>query len=115
MLLDVTDQVVVDREYYVAFSSKAHSPAAKAVVQSWERGAGSTSGLYVWDVVATAGLTMPEVARWESLSIDSVTDEPNNLEQTREQEGRPSNASVCVLVDVRTLPGEIIGVLNQRH
>jgi len=110
--LDATDQVKVTSEYYEEFVSRAQSATAQTVAQFWKRSAGRGSGFYIWDVVAVVAMTLPEVAEWESLAIELVTDEPGNLGQTRLLEDQPANAQVCLKVDTPRLLEEIISVLN---
>jgi len=112
--LDATDLVRLDRDHYAKFSSQAESPAAKAVVQFWSGSAGG-SGTFIWDVVAAVALTLPQAATWETLPIEVVTDEPENLGQTRVLEGGTINARVSVSVDADRILDEITRVLNAQQ
>ena len=110
--LDATNQVQVDRAYFNEFESKAESAAAKAVAQLWTSSFNFSSQFYIWDVVAAVAMMSPDIAGWESLAIEVVTDEPNNLGQTRPRADQPPNAEVCVSVDVARLQEDLIRVLN---
>jgi len=110
--LDATNQVQVDRAYFNEFESKAESAAAKAVAQLWKSSFNFSSQFYIWDVVAAVAMMSPDIAGWESLAIEVVTDEPNNLGQTRPRADQPPNAEVCVSVDVPWLQEDLIRVLN---
>ena len=111
--LDATDQVKVTSEYYEEFASRAQSAAAQTVAQLWKQSLSRESGFYIWDVVAVVAMTLPEVAEWDSLGIELVTDEPGNLGQTRLRESQSPNARVCLEVDAPRLLEELISVLNQ--
>jgi inosine-uridine nucleoside N-ribohydrolase len=109
--LDATDLVEVDRERYEAFASRAQSAAAQAVESMWRRRA-SGPGFFIWDVVATVALTLPDAAEWQFLPIEVVTDDPDNLGQTRVNEALPPNVHVSVSVDAQATLDEIARVLN---
>jgi inosine-uridine nucleoside N-ribohydrolase len=111
--LDATNQVTVDRQYYDGFAARAESPAAQAVAQFWESSLGWQSQFYIWDVVAVAAMTRPELVTWESLAIEIVTDRADDLGQTQVLADQPPNAAVCVAVDVSRLRDDLISVLNR--
>jgi inosine-uridine nucleoside N-ribohydrolase len=110
--LDATDLVKVDGETYEALASQTATPAAEFVSQLWKRSRDRSSSFFIWDVVAAVLMTLPEAAEWESVAIEIVTDEPNNLGQTRVREGGEANANVAVSVDAQAVLDEIVRVLN---
>jgi inosine-uridine nucleoside N-ribohydrolase len=111
--LDATNLVRVDASYAGLFASEAVSSAAEAIVQLWKsQSSWSPSGFYIWDAVAAVALTLPDIAGWEALALDIVTEEAQDLGRTLVVSDRPANAQVCLTVDVARLQGELIRVLN---
>ena len=113
--LDATDLVKVDGAFHESFVAQVQSEAAKATAQLWQARAGSSSGFFIWDVVAAVALTLPDAAEWESLPIEVVVDEPDHEGWTRVADGLAPNAHVSVDVDASQILDEITRVLNHSY